>query len=128
MNGMIVTAPATSGASELIMEIRLMLVFDAFPSWVSSTDVSIALLISCSLRVCSIVSASYTLVPVDIAKATTLVIIVVMMRSRLGSELKAEPMMTPNMTKVASNIVFTKYLRMDGRVSGESNATRTLLL
>ena len=60
------------------------------------------------------VSASNTLMPVDMPSATLLVMMVTMTVRRLGSLENAEAMRMPNMTNVESNIVFTKKRRMLG--------------
>ena len=91
----------------------------------SSSEVSIARSISRILIDCSMVSASNTLMPVEIPSATLLVTMVTMTVLRLGSLENAEAMSMPSMTKVESNIVLTKKRRMVGPVSGSS---RTALI
>jgi len=57
-------------------------------------------------------------VPVDIARATQLVTIVAITSPRSASAVRAEPIMMPRTANVLSNMVFTKYLRRAGPVSG----------
>jgi hypothetical protein len=47
---------------------------------------------------------------------------VTMVNLVLGSPEKADPMIMPSITKVESNTVFTRYLRMVGQVPGMLNA------
>jgi hypothetical protein len=79
-----VTAPASSGAQEFTRAIRYMLAREVFPRSVSSTEESMARLISSKRRLCSRLSASKTLTPVEMANATELVIMVVLTTSMLG--------------------------------------------
>ena len=57
---------------------------------------------------CSMFSASNTLEPVEMERATALVSMVVTITTIFDSLVKAEPMTMPSMTNVASKTVFTK--------------------
>jgi hypothetical protein len=122
--GLSMTKPTSKGARKMTMEISNMLDLADLPICVSSRGRSIALSISSIRLLCSRFSASYVLTPVDIPNATELVRIVTTVNLVLGSLEKADPMMMPSITKVESNTVFTRYLRIVGHVPGVLKATR----
>ena len=89
---------------------------------VSSNFLNITFSICWIRMVCSNLSASNTLMPVEIISATQLVMMVTITMREDGSDVRAMPMMIPNITKVESKTVLTKYRLMAGTVSGVFSA------
>ena len=100
-------AQTISGAEKLAMAIRDALAPERLCTSVPWRSRSIADSIFLTRVSCSCDSASYTLTPVDIARATLLVSMVPMTISRSECAAKADPMTTPSITNVESKMVLT---------------------